>query len=75
MSQQMTIEEIRSQFDSEWILIEDPETNEALEVLSGKVIHHSRDRDEVYRKAVSLRPKRSALIYTGEIPEDTAVAL
>lgn len=75
MSQQMTIEEIRSQFDSEWILLEDPETDEALEVLSGKVIHHSRDRDEVYRKAVSLRPKRSALVYTGEIPEDTAVAL
>ena len=75
MNLQMTIEEIRSQFDSEWVLIEDPETNERLEVLSGKVIHHSKDRDEVYRKAVSLRPKRSALVYTGEIPEDTAVVL
>ena len=71
----MTIEEIRSQFDSEWILIEDPETNDALEVLGGHVIHHSRDRDEVYRKAVSLRPERSAVVYTGEIPEDTAVVL
>jgi len=75
MNQQMTIEEIRSQFESEWILIEDPETGEALDVLSGKVIHHSRDRDEVYRKAVSLRPKRSAVVYTGEIPEGTAVVL
>ena len=73
MNQGMTMEEIRSRFDSEWILIEDPETNEALEVLRGRVIHHSRDRDEVYRKAVSLRPKRSAVVYTGEIPEDTAV--
>ena len=75
MNQKMTIEEIRSQFDSEWILIEDPETNEALEVLRGNVVHHSRDRDEVYRKAVSLRPKRCAVVYTGEIPEDTAVVL
>ena len=71
----MTIEEIRSQFDSEWVLVEDPQTNEALEVVGGKVLHHSKDRDEVYRKAVSLRPKRSAVVYTGEFPEDTAVVL
>jgi hypothetical protein len=75
MNQEMTIQEIRSQFESEWTLIEDPETNEALEVLSGKVIHHSPDRDEVYRVAVSLRPTRSAVVYTGEIPEGTAVVL
>ncbi len=75
MDQVMTIEEIRARYDSEWILITDPETNVALEVLRGTVIHHSHDRDEVYRKAVLLRPKRSAVVYTGEIPEDTAVVL
>ncbi len=75
MDQEMTIEEIKSQFDSEWVLIEDPRTDEELNVLGGKVLHHSKDRDEVYRKAVVLRPKRSAVIYTGEIPEETAVVL
>ena len=75
MDNEMTLEEIESQFDSEWVLIEDPNTDEDLKVLGGRVLHHSKDRDEVYRKAVSLRPKRSALIYTGEIPEDTAVVL
>ena len=75
MDQEMTIEEIRSQFDSEWVLIEDPRTDEELNVLGGKVLHHSKDRDEVYRKAVALRPKRSAVIYTGEIPGETAVVL
>ena len=75
MSKEMTIEEIKSQFDSEWVLIADPRTDEDLKVLGGKVLHHSKDRDEVYRKAVSLRPKRSALIFTGEIPEETAVVL
>ena len=73
MSGEMTIEEIKSQFDSQWVLIADPKTDEDLKVLGGKVLHHSKDRDEVYRKAVSLRPKRSALIFTGEIPEETAV--
>jgi len=75
MEKVLTIEDIKSQFESEWVLIGDPQTNDALEVLGGKVLHHSKDRDEVYRKAVALRPRRSAVIYTGEIPEDTAVVL
>ena len=75
MVEEMTLEEIESKFDSEWVLIGDPRTNEALDVLGGRVLCHSKDRDEVYREAVSLRPKRSAVVYTGEIPEDTAVVL
>jgi hypothetical protein len=75
METAMTIEEIRSRFDSEWVLVENPRTNEALEVLSGHVLHHSKDRDEVYRKAVALRPERCAVLYIGEIPEGTAVVL
>jgi hypothetical protein len=75
MNEEMTIEEIESRFESEWVLIEDPRTDEGLKVLGGRVLHHNRDRDEVYRKAVSLRPNRSAIVYTGEIPEETAVIL
>jgi hypothetical protein len=75
MDQVLTIESIRRQFESEWVLIDDPQTNDSLEVLGGRVLHHSKDRDEVYRKAVALRPRRSAVIYTGEIPEGTAVVL
>jgi hypothetical protein len=75
MERVMTIGEIESQFESEWILVDEPETNEQLEVLKGKVVHHSKDRDEVYRKAVALRPKRCAILYTGEIPEDAVIVL
>jgi hypothetical protein len=75
MNKILTIAEIEDQFGSEWILIEDPQTNEALEVLSGKVCYHSKDRDEVYREAVKLRPKRFAMLYTGTIPDDTAIVL
>jgi hypothetical protein len=75
MNREMTIEAIESEFESEWVLIEAPQTDEALKVLGGRVLFHSRDRDEVYRKAVALRPKRSAIVYTGQIPEETAVVL
>ena len=75
MNRLLTVAEIETQFQSEWVLVEDPETNEALEVQRGTVRWHSKDRDEVYRKAVELRPKRFAMLYTGKMPEDTAVVL
>lgn len=75
MSKKMTIGEIESQFASEWVLLEDPRTDEELKVLGGKMLCHSRDRDKVYRKAVTLRPKRSAVVYTGQISDETAVVL
>ncbi len=75
MSDVLTIAEIEAQFAAEWILVEDPQTNDALEVQCGKVLYHSKDRDEVYREAVRLRPKRFAMLYTGTLPKDTAVVL
>jgi len=75
MEQEMTAEEMRARFEDEWVLIEDPQTNEALEVLRGKVLYHGKDRDEVYRHAVARRPKRSAILYTGQMPADTAIVL
>jgi hypothetical protein len=75
MPEMLTMTEIAAQFVAEWVLVEDPRTNEALEVQSGKVLAHSKDRDEVYRDAVRLRPKRFAMLYTGTLPRDTAIVL
>ena len=75
MDDVLTLAEIESLFKSEWVLVEDPQTNEALEVQSGKVRLHSKDRDEVYRQAVALRPKRFAILYTGKVAEDNAIVL
>ena len=67
--------EIEARFDSEWVLIEDPRTDEALEVRSGTVRWHGQDREEVYRRAVEIPPKRFAIVYTGKMPQDTAIVL
>jgi hypothetical protein len=75
MSEVLSIDEIQSRFDSEWVLVADPQLNERREVVGGRVLWHSKDRDEVYQKAVELRPKHSAFLYTGSIPEDAAVIL
>ena len=71
----MSMNEMSECFVGEWLLVGDPRTSETMVVLSGKVLHHSKDRDEVYRKAVALHPKRSAILFTGELPADTAVVV
>lgn len=75
MPGRLTRAQIEAQFVSEWVLVEAPQTNDALEVQSGKVRWHSKDREEVYRQAVVLRPKRFAILYTGKMPENTAIVL
>ena len=75
MNDVMTIADIEANFDSEWVLVGDPVTDEEFHVLAGRVLAHSRDRDEVDRKLLALRPSRYAAWYTGRLPEDMAVVL
>jgi hypothetical protein len=71
----LNIAEIKKRFDSEWVLVEDPSTDANLQVQTGIVRWHSKDRDEVYRKAIELRPRRFAMLYTGTLPKNTAIIL
>lgn len=75
MEKIMTLAEIESRFESEWVLVEDPQTNEALEVQSGRVLYHSKDRDEFDRKVLELRPRRFAVLYTGKTREGAEFVL
>ncbi|HVC96881.1 MAG TPA: hypothetical protein VND64_24595 [Pirellulales bacterium] len=75
MNEVLSISEIESRFASEWVLVDDPQLGDGDEVLAGRVVCHSKDRDEVYRKAIELKPKHFAFVYTGSIPENTAIIL
>jgi hypothetical protein len=75
MDKILKISEIEAQFKSEWILVDEPETNEALEVQSGKVLCHSKDRDEVYRFAKAVHPRRFAVLYTGTLRKNAEIVL
>lgn len=75
MKEILSFSEIKQRYDAEWVLIADPETNEGFTIKQGVVLWHSKDRDEVYRKARQLKPKHSAIIYTGKLPDDVAVIL
>ncbi len=71
----LSFSEIKERFDSEWVLIGNPETDEDLNVKQGKILWHSKDRDEVYRKAREIHPIHSAIIFTGKLPDNVAVIL
>jgi len=71
----LPIEEIRRRYDSEWLLIVEPETDQNHNVIRGRVLWHSKDRDEVYRKGKELELSISAYLYTGSPPSDTEFAL
>ena len=73
MNQSMTLDEMKAHYDSEWVLVEDPELDEDLEVKRGTVLHHSKSRSEVYRKALELRPRRPAFVFTGRVPAEGKV--
>ena len=75
MNEVLTVQEIEDRYEAEWILVEDPEVTPQLEVISGKVLFHSKDRDEVYSKAIELRPKHSAYLYTGGVAADVVIML
>ena len=45
---------MKTEFESESLVIGAPDTDEALNIRSGTALHHSRDRDEVYRRAIAL---------------------
>jgi hypothetical protein len=75
MAEVLSIDEIKSRYDGEWVLIGDPVTDEFLSVIRGNVLSHSKDRDEVYRKGRELKPAHSAILFFGHLPKDTAIVL
>jgi hypothetical protein len=77
MNDILTMAEISERFPSEWVLLANPQTNDHLAVLAGTLVCHSKNRDEVDRKAIELpSPKHIAVFYTGPVvPEGMELLL
>ena len=75
MNEILTLDEVKLRFDSEWVLFGDVEQNDRHEILRGRVLFHSKDRDEMYRKLIELKPQRGATYYTGSMPAGTDILL
>ncbi len=60
------MEEIERKFDGEWVLIEDVETDERLEVLRGKVTYHGKNKNELHRRAMESKAIHFASLFIGK---------
>jgi hypothetical protein len=75
----LTIEEIKTQFPDQWVLIGNPELNNRTtlgsivsKLVRGFVLFASKDKREIAYKAKELKQgfSSTACIYTGEIPQN-----
>ena len=71
----MRWEEIKNAFKDQWVLVQVDEVDASFNILEGEVLAHSKDKEEVYKKLLQIRPKEFSVEYTGVIPEDLAVVL
>jgi hypothetical protein len=70
MQEILTVMQIKQLYPSQWVLIEELETDRELNIKSGKVTYHDVNKREVCLKARERKPKRFSVFYTGEIPKD-----
>lgn len=66
----LSVEEISTQYKDEWVLIEVQETDAEGNPTKGRVIAHSKDREETYRALRKTSVGDVAHFYTGAIPKE-----
>jgi hypothetical protein len=75
MDEVLTMEEIKARYAPDWVVIAEPQTDEHLEVLRGRVIGHGPDPDDLLRRARELKLDRIAIRYLGEYPEHMVLGI
>jgi hypothetical protein len=75
MSEMMTFEEIKQNYNGQWVLIAYSETNEDLQVVEGKIIAHSANKEDIYQALEVTDEQPLAIEYIGQVPEDLAFIL
>jgi hypothetical protein len=76
MPEILTFQQMKRRYAGEWLLVRRAETDDELNLLAGEVLAHSADRDEVYRKLLSEKPRGCVAIeFGGPPPEDLSVML
>jgi len=71
----MKWKDIKKEFKDQWVLIEVEKVDESFNVVEGEVLAHSKDKDEVYKKLLQIRPKEFSIEYTGVVPEDLVIVM
>ena len=76
MEKVLTWEEIEQRFDGEWVVIDEPELTDELEIVRGRVVYHGDDKEAAERAVSRLDLRDFAVWFLGErIPKDVVAIL
>ena len=73
-NERLTLQEIEQKYPDEWMLIVDCELSENTELLSGRVVVHSKSREDIYDALIHYKG-RIAIHSTREIPKNVEYIL
>ncbi len=62
--------EIKNRFSDEWVLILNPEKDEAGEITGGRVLYHGTDKQEVYKELLKHKKEHVGLVFAGDLTVD-----
>ncbi len=65
-------EQMKARYPNQWLLLADYETDASTSLRAGRVVSHSKDRDEIHRALEKYRGKL-CIHFTGSLPRDTGV--
>ena len=74
INERLTLQEIEQKYPNAWLLIVDCEISENTELLSGRVVVHSKSREDVHDALIHYKG-RIAIHSTREIPENVEYML
>jgi hypothetical protein len=72
---EMSIAQIRRDYDGQWVLMVEPKVDQQLRPTRGKVVSHNPDRNVVHQELLRLKPKSFAIVFAGNRTKDSAVVL
>ena len=76
MEDTVNIKEAEKLYPDEWLLFEVVEVDEKNKPVKGRLLAHSKEKDEIYKADMQTRCADGYITYTGElIPKDMAVVL
>ena len=67
-----SIARLKKRYPNEWLLLANVTADELTRPIKGKLVAHSRNRDEIYDRLSKVRGG-FAIEYAGEIPKDLVV--
>ena len=64
---------LKRRYPKEWLLLTNVVADDLTRPIKGKLVAHSKNRDDIYDRLARIRAKSVSVEYTGQIPKDLVV--